>query len=356
MQYKQPRNIKKHFVDFINKVFSLNKEWENVEVEVIELKDDNAPDAFEQYPWDNEEYPRIAVFSNGSDDDHWAIDSRIGDYWTTLYIGDRARDYVVLGRNPIAFGIKSVNDPLVLRSVDIAAMYKGPYEEDITIKLWSTTANGLLPNTLLASGSISGKSLTRMEWMTTSLTPTITLTADTNYFISAEASSGSYYLMLDNDPSVNTTPFIRYATYLNGNWTGIGTKTALARVNGPVYRRLGGGQENSIRVFIEAKDLSTTQKISDLLYVYFHLIKHSNLTRKAKMTYPNTTGMNYDFVSDLTDEGIYIINVNKGAESVRPRGNDRLFSIELSLSCYSNWTEDFELPELKDFDIDVDSY
>ena len=88
------------------------------------------------------------------------------------------------------------------------------------------------------------------------------------------------------------------------------------------------------------------------------MAKHSNPQRKEKMgVNANETGMNYDFVSDLTDEGIYIIDVDKGAESVRVRGNDRLFSVDLSLSVYSNWVEDFILPVLDDINIDdINSY
>ena len=127
-------------------------------------------------------------------------------------------------------------------------------------------------------------------------------------------------------------------------------------MQGPTYQRLGGGQNNTIRIFIESKDLATSQKIADLLFVYFHLAKHSNSQRKVKISIPNQTGMDYSFVSSLTDEGIYIIDVNKGIESVRVRGNDRLFSIDLTISCYSSWVEDFALPTIEDIDLGIDSY
>jgi len=179
---------------------------------------------------------------------------------------------------------------------------------------------------------------------------------DTDYFVSVHTSGSlgnSYNLLLDSDPDAAITPFIQLSTGTIGSWTSVSDKTVFAQVNGPVYYRVGGGLNSTIRVFVESKDLATTQKIADLLFVYFHLAKHSNPQRKEKMgTNANEMGMNYDFVSDLTDEGIYIIDVDKGAESVRLRGNDRLFSVDLSLSVYSNWEEDFTLPVLEDINTD----
>lgn len=359
MRYQQPRSIKHSFTDFVNKIFTLNKNWQNTNVEVVALSGDNSPVAFEQYPWDQEKYPLVVLFAEGTSDDHWAIDSRIGHYWDTLKIGSKPRDTIVLSNTSmVAFGVKTEEYDMNLRSVDLALQYIGPYENDIIVRLWSSGSSG--PGTILSSGSISGKEFSIMEWASTSLSPTFTLVKDTNYFVSAHTSGSlgnSYNLMLDNDPDATITPFIRLSTGTSGSWTSVADETVFARVNGPVYYRVGGGLDSTIRVFVESKDLATTQKIADLLFVYFHLSKHSNLQRKEKMgASANETGMNYDFVSDLTDEGIYIIDVDKGAESVRIRGNDRLFSVDLSLSVYSNWVEDFILPILSDIDTDITRY
>ena len=360
MRYQQPRSIKQNFTKFVNKVFTLNKSWQNTDVEIVALSGDNSPEAFEQYPWDSEKYPLVVLFAEGTSDDHWAIDSRIGHYWDILKIGSKPRDTIKLSNNSmVAFGVKTEEYDMPLRSVDLALQYIGPYENDIIVQLWNES--GGEPNTILTSGSISGKEFRIMEWASTSLYPTVTLVKDTDYFVSVHTSGSlgdSYNLMLDNNPDAEITPFIQLSTGTVGSWTSVSDETVFARVNGPVYYRVGGGLNSTIRVFVESKDLATTQKIADLLFVYFHLAKHSNLQRKEKMgASANETGMNYDFVSDLTDEGIYIIDVDKGAESVRVRGNDRLFSVDLSLSVYSNWVEDFILPILEDINTDdINSY
>jgi len=358
MLYKQPRDIKKNFVDIFNKIFSLNNTWLNNAVEVITLTDENSPKTYEQYPWNNEQYPLVVLFSEGSTDDHWAIDSRLGYYMDTLYIGKVPRDYIILSPTPVAFGVRSNDETLTIRAVDLAMQNRGLYEENIVVKLWNAVSGsaGYVPNTILASGSIKGNPSLQMNWLTTAIYPSTTLTANTNYFISAQAEN-SYYLMIDTSPDLSLTPFISYTTSGSTGWsTPNTTKTALARVNGPVYHRMGGGLYSRLRVFIEAKDLPTTQKITDLLFVYLHLLKHSNPNRKVKMTVPNETAMDFDFSSDLTDQGIYIIDVNKGGETVRIRGNDRLFSVDLTINCYSSWTEDFGLPTIEDIGVDVSGF
>jgi hypothetical protein len=358
LKYQQPRNIKQVFTTLFNKIFSLNSSWLNHEVEVITLSEDNSPQAFEQYPWNNEKYPLIVLFSEGVTDDHWAIDSRVGYFMDTLCIGKVPRNYLTLSSTPVAFGVRSNDIDLTFRQVEIAAQNIGPYEEDIVVKIWNSVSgsSGYTPNTVISSGSISGNADRNMNWLSTGVKPAIILSANTNYFISVQA-GGSYYLMLDTLPTLADTSFISYTTSGSIGWSiPDTTKTVLARVNGPVYHRMGGGLKSRLRVFVESKDLPTTQKITDLLFVYLHLLKHSDPTKKIKMPITNETAMSFDFASDLTDEGIYILDVNKGSETVRNRGNDRLFSIDLTINCYSSWSEDFGLPTLEDIGLDISDF
>lgn len=359
LEYRQPRDIKRTFTEFVNKIFHLNSSWLNTDVEVISLSNDNSPDAFEQYPWDSEHYPLVVCLSDSVADDHWAIDSRIGNFWETLQIGSVARDYVQLSANPVAFGVYAADTPLQLRQVKLPLHYLGPYEETVGLTLWSSGSSG--PSVKLASGSINPGQNTRYKWYSAGMYDlggnAVVLEANTNYFVSVKASSGSYALMIDNNPSTTITPFVRFLQFNGTFWVTDTTKTAYALVNGPIFQRLGGGLESHIRLYVESKDLATTQKIAELLFVYLHLQKHSNVRRKEKHQLPaNQTGMEYSFVGNLTRSGIYIIDVDKGGESVRNRGNDRLFSIELLVRCYSSWTEDFILPELRDIDTDINGY
>lgn len=353
LRYAQARDIKKSLVSYMNKVFDLNNSWVKDSVEVITLKDDNSPSAYEQYPWDNENYPIAVVFSEGSTDDHWAIDSRISDYRETIKLGVTPRTYTTLGVNPIAAALRPELSSLILHSAEILVKNIGPYEEPITIQILDTS--GGEPNAVLASGSIKGQHTAGIEWLRTAISPTITLDQNTTYAISAVAPSGSYYWFIDNDITSGVTPSATQWVSDGATWTTTSDQSPITKIHGPAVRRLGGGINTSLRIFVEAKDLSTVQKITDLLFVYLHLAKHGNALRSEQLTTPNITNMDYDFVSNLSDEGIYIISVNKGAETVRNRGNDRLFSVDLSVACYSSWSEDFVLPTLKEIDIDINS-
>lgn len=360
MKYVQNRDIKRKLVEFLNKVFALNKEWANSGLEVISLDGNNSPQSFEEYPWDAEKYPLIVLFGDSAGDDQWGVDSFVGYQWESIPIGSTPRKTLEISPYPVAFKVRATTEPMQIRNIQLALQYTGPYEERIFARVH--TANGLVPGTVVASGSAQATSAIRMKWHDIGVTPTTIIPADTDYFVSIYA-SGSYNLMVDNTPDTSITPFATYSQYSAkyndpaGTWSSPdATKTIYAKVNGPVYHRLGGGVSDNIRIFIEAKDLSTTQKIADLCYMYLHLARHSNPVRNVQLTTPNTTVTDYDFVSNLTDEMIYIINVDKGSEAVRNRGNDRLFSIELYVECYSNWSEDFALPELKKIDTNINSF
>lgn len=356
MQYNQERNIKQTFVDVFNKVFKGTAKWINTDVEVIGVSGENSPDVFEQYPWDNEKYPRVVIFAGASQADKWAIDSKICQVRDNIEFGTNAKDSVAITANPLGFLVSSPKLPIKLHSVSLSLQYLGPYEENVDVELWSATA-GLAPTpvTKLARGSFRGHQFARIQEMTVGIRPLITMTPDTNYFIVMKG-AGSYNLMLDTQPSADS-PNKTYMQLINNTWTTVSTtKTFVGTINGGAYQRLGGGISSAIRIYTEAKDLATVQKISDLVFVYLNLARHSNPGRAAKMVDPNTTSMLYDFVSDLTDKGIYVVDINKGPENVRERGADRVWSMEVDLNCYSHWTEDFSMPDLDDIETDINGF
>ena len=348
MSFHQSRNIKATFTKFINKVFALNSTWINEDIEVVSLSGDNSPKAYEQYPWDNEDYPIVVLFSEGSQDDKWAIDSIVSpNLRYTFNLGSTAREYTTMSQYPIVTGIIPRDDDLILQNADLLVKNIGPYEEPIFVDIYDDSSGE--PSNILASGSIEGTKTVGIEWLNVNITPHITLAKDSTYYLSARAPSGSYYWFSDNNISATVTPDPIIGIYNGATWAMTSDESFLTKVYSPSVKRLGGGLSSTIRVFCEAKDLSTAQKITDLIYVYLQLSKHSNTGRQVKLTLPSTmTSMDFDFASDLTDEGIYIINVSKGAETVRVRGNDRLFAVDVIVSCYSSWSEDFEIPTLED--------
>jgi len=359
LRYRQSRDIKKVFTSVVNKIFALNSEWANDGVEVVSVSGDNSPKAYEQFPWNNEKYPIVVLFSQGSNSDMWAIDSFISNHTQSLTAGSTPSSWVQLSSTPVATGFRLEQGAMTLKSSNILVQNIGPYEEDILLNIWDESSG--MPSTILTGGTIRGKKTSGIEWVHAQIAPEITLAQNTNYFLSAETAQisgsplGSYYWFTDNNVDTQITPYSWQGIKSTSSWTMTSSISPIAQLFGPSVKRLGGGAQTSIRMFIEAKDLSTVQKISELLFVYLHLARHSNANRSAKLSNPNITATDFDFVSDLSDEGIYIVDISKGAETVRVRGNDRLFSTDLTLTCYSHWTEDFVFPVLESLDFDFSS-
>jgi hypothetical protein len=86
------------------------------------------------------------------------------------------------------------------------------------------------------------------------------------------------------------------------------------------------------------------------------MLKHANIKRKEAIQYPPTLNVELEGLSDLTEAGIRIINISKGNENVRERGNDRIFSISFSIELYSSWSEDFEIDTIKKVLPDIENF
>lgn len=359
MKYVQNRNIKSKLVKNLRLLYKMYDEWLNNDFEVIQLSDKNSPQVFEHYPWELENYPIVVISGGGGDQDDWGLDSFIQQTWEIKYIGQTPRAYTTLASgSSIAFGVKSVGNNFKIRTVDVSLKSN---EADYDVSVILTSSIGGEPGIELASGSIPAENIdTTLDWRSVELLAQPVLQSDTEYFVKlhlVNGSYGNYYLMIDDEPSSSVTPFARTATLNGGSWTVSSGSTPLARVNGPTYKQLGGGVYANFTLLVEAKDLATTQKIAELTFTYLNLLRHSNVQRDIKVSFPNTTHTEFDRMASLADDGIVVMTVRKGSESIRERGNDRLFSIPLDVACYGRWTETYEFPTVKEVDIDnLESY
>lgn len=359
MKYYQNRNIKSALVKYLRNVFKLYTSWTNQEVEVIQLSGDNSPRVDEQYPFNNENYPIVIVGGAGSDSDPWALNSFVTNSLETLYVGKDPNSYSTLDINtPVAFGIQSPEN-FIVRNVGLNVKVNSDSDYDIMLTLMSSSFG--VPTTNIASGSISSTRIgTEIKWVYAELFPEVMLTKNVQYFVQlslTNGSYGSYYLIEDNSPDPSITPFVRRATSGSVGWTVTSGSTPLGLVQGPIYRLLGGGVTTRFTIFIEAKDLAAVQKLSELIFVYLHVARHTNLKRENQLDFPNATRTEFEQMGDLANTGIHVVDLTKGSESVRDRGNDRVFSLSLTLTCYSNWAEVYGAPTIKEIDTtDIDNF
>ncbi len=360
MKYTQHRDIKKRLVRYLRLAYKINNEWLNEDFEVLSLSANNSPEVYEQYPWNNENYPIVVVGGAGGIQDDWAVDSYLQNIWRNKKIGSIPRTYMTLDSDTVAaFGVKVTDYDFKIRDVGIA-LKQGKAGSDYDVMVTLMSSGSLGPENSLASGSVSAVDISsKLDWGLTELVPEYTLTKNTEYFVKlhlAHGSYGNYYLMIDDSPDVSITPLPRLALSGSLGWSITPGTTPLAILHGPVYKQLGGGVYANFSIYIEAKDLASTQKISELTFVYLNLLRHANIQRISNMTYPNATGTDFDRMAALADLGITVININKGSESVRERGNDRIFSISLDVSCYGRWTETYEMPTLQRIEEIIENY
>lgn len=359
MKYTQSRQIKKYLVAYLQKCFAMYTEWVNSGLEVIDISNDNSPNIHEQYPFDSENYPIVVVGGAGSSQDDWGIDNLINDSYIAKRMGTQAVGYQILDNsNQVVYGVQ-FNEDFDIRNIDIALMQYKDIEEPLYVYLYSSGSNG--PDQILASGSIKGfsKSLSSIIWGATELFPSFTLLKGAPYFVGinlAPTSYGSYYLMTDSALSKTDNSFNILGVSGSTGWTFINGTSVVSTINGPVYKILGGGMEINFSILVESKDLASTQKISELCFMYLNFLRYGKLQRESLMDFPNELRIGYNRDSNMTADGINLVSVDKGAESIRDRGNDRLFSVTLSVACYGRWSESFELPTIKEIDENINNF
>jgi hypothetical protein len=358
MKYTQLRDVKHSIVDHLRKMFAMNTTWINDGLEVIELDEGNSPKIEEQFPFEAENYAIVVVAGASTTPDEWAIDNLITDAYQTKWAGIRSISYETMDNtNQFAYGIQFTED-VPIRNISIALKQNKNFAEPIDVCLYGSGSYGL--GTTLSSGSIKGFEGNKdITWGTTELTPEYTLIKNTPYFIGLQLAPtryGSYYLMTDNVLTGTDNSYNILGISGSNGWNFTENVSPVSIIEGPVYRLLGGGLNITFSVLIEAKDLSTVQKISELCFVYLTLLRYGKLQRESLMDNPNQTRIEYNREDNMLGEGIGIVSIEKGAESVRERGNDRIFSVTLSVACYGRWSEEFTLPTIKEIDLDINKF
>jgi len=357
MKYLQMHDIIDYFAKSFRKIFAQNTIWVNEDNEVVELTEGNTPQVYDHLPREPENYPYISIEGGPGAGDPWAINDRVDNLWISERFGSQPLSYEILGNGyKRAFGIQ-LNEDLKLRDVGIALKYASRLNGDITLNLSSASAS--FPGVAIASGTIDAFEDTDFVWKWCELYPQITLLQNQLYFLTLEAPSDCiYYVAKDTNPDATLTPYPYLATkYGSGAWSLSSSSTLFAVVQGPVYIRLGGGIKSNLIFRIEAKDIHSMRSVKNIVFMYLNALKHADLKRKEAITYPPTLNVDFDFMSETTEVGVKIINISESAESVRERGNDRIFSVLYTVEVYGFWQEDFRadtvkkvVPDIKSFD------
>ena len=356
MRYLQTKDIVHYLVESLRKVFATNNTWLNEDQEVVEITGANIPTVYDHQPREPEKYPIVVIEGTGGSVDYWGIDDFVDKIWISEKLGSVPRSYELLGNDcKQAIGIQ-VDDFLKLRDIAIAIGFKERLNGDINVNFSSASAN--VPGITISSGTINAFEDRDLLWKYIELNPPIVLAPNQLYYAELEAPDDCvYYIGKDTSPDLTLTPHPYHAVkYGSGSWNVSSSSTLLAIIQGPVYNRLGGGIQVNLSLRVEAKDIWTMHSIEDIIFMYLNMLKHSNLKRKQAIVYPPVLNVELQNLSELTEKGIHLINIVKGSEDVRERGNDRIFSVAFSIELYSLWQEDFEIITLKQITLDKQEF
>jgi hypothetical protein len=344
MHYHLNKYLISNLTNYLRRVFRYNSQWVNLGVEIVQFSSGSEQLVFEQFYNENEKYPVITLGSNGGSITPFGFN----DFLTTgadsvEIIGNRNLSMVILSSNaPVAF---SLTDNLLTKTLGNISL-KGAWSQtggggdDITVNLYK---DYLTTPILVASGSLSGITEITFQDMETELFPTITLDQQ-DYWIELQVASGSdYYIGID------TT---RTTKYISGTGSIQSTGSVVGFVRFPSSLTFGGLYEcNMVFRCMSKNQTAQAYDLSELIIQYLSLGKHAVISRESDaidgmelptISYSNSSGT-------LSVAGINIKDIRIGAVENRRRGEkDLIFTVPISLTVMTEWSQQFNANYLKD--------
>lgn len=127
---------------------------------------------------------------------------------------------------------------------------------------------------------------------------------------------------------------------------------AAKNVRGISQKILGGYNNIPLSATVVAKDVDTSRKIADVVFLYFAALKQADLLRGS------TTGLNLELVtsSEFSRAGIYVVQNPRIDSSERKRSQENLYLTTVTVSLLCPWRIGFLLPLLRELDVDISSY
>ena len=353
MYWRFSKQLKKHIVEYLRKVFSYLSTVDNNQYEIIDLTNDIYDRlVYERWMEENEQYPVIVVSSEGGSLTNLSLNDHLD---TLAYEEIKTTDI----DNKIEFGITNPKAAVYFKSTEsftldyISAQLANTGvgdEANINVNLHSGSLAAGPSAIILSSGSMWGFSNNSYQYMETirlPMWPEYSIIKNNNYWISfnVENNSSSYYLGL------NTTAITDgYASGSGSIWTIHSGSTGAIKIAGISKQRIGGAGEFTIRMDCSARDINTMSNIADISALYLGLAKTTNIDRTKSNI------LSLSFVRDwLKDEhGIKIKAIRFGGESSRQHGSSIgiIYTTTIFIEIQTTWYEDFDATMLEFLNID----
>jgi len=339
LQFKLNHYVVTTFVDLIQRIFTYNQRFVNQGISVIEIPSASSKVfAVEQFHENFERYPIVTVGVLGGNYMHTSINNYIGDSTPSVDLGVYAYSYqLITGSDTLAFSLPT----------DVIVSGSSGFTFNVA---WSGTGSGYGINYTIyqnyttaaqsvASGVIAAGEYTSITPIYTPFIPDLQFSSGDVWMVLTPASSSSYLLMVD--PTVTAS-----YQYNSHSYSG----SLVGNIQLPNMLRVGGAFTSSYSITCTSKNDSTIcYDIIELIAQYLELTKNAQISRASG----NVDGLKlYDLVlsvaGELTQKEIYIQSVRQGGLTRQMRGeNDELFSLMLTVTCYTLWNEDFHVEQLQ---------
>ena len=349
-------NIEK-ITTFIKQIFRYNSEWNNLGYQIVQFASGSEPLVFEQFFEENERYPIITVGAVGGNYRRLSINDSFGiASFDSIKLGTNATQMVAIDFDTtLAVQLPSSSLGSQLSGITTYFVYPGqgfPNGWGINVDLYSNFTTS--PN-LVASSSYGINENTIWNYNFVGFYPYVSL-SENDYWIQYTPISGStYYVGIDpNGPGI----------YQVSGSTGVATYSGsvVGELKSPQTDRMGGSYESSLTIRVQDKNnTARASDLAELISIYLTLGKYGYIDRSANstdgITIPELINNPTSLVSELTNSGIFIKNVNGGGMQSRRRGEyDNIFIYQINVDLFTEWYEDFGLEPLENVDITIDSF
>lgn len=358
MNYQLSEYLVIETVAFFQRVFRYNSQWLNANIELVQVASGSTLQVFEAFSEAEETYPSIAIASTGGQIQHLSMNNaQSSSQQSELIISERSSITKRISDTEslaVQLPASAIRD-LTIRGLSAYYGWTGVGDggDDVTAVLYRDYTT--LP-VQVASASLPGRETVDFQRSYAEFTPYPEMSG-TDYWVVFSATAASpYYVGLD---ATDDSTMYRYIT---SSGTAPASGSLAGTLTLPATFTIGGAYNSKIGVRIRAKNSSKVAlQLAELVAQYCEYAKHAYISRAATATDGMKSVYLDSGVAEFTKKGIYIKDVAIGAVDVQPRGqNDNIFSILVSIDCFTEWQQSFAAetldPNVDDFTIDITSF
>ena len=351
MHWRLDKYLIEQSVQLLRRVFSYNSEWNNKDIEIVQVASGSSTLVFEQFFNEPEKYPIIVISPLGGSNSQ----SGFNDLWR-----DVTDDKVELGERGLSVVEISNTDLLEIpipeelygesvRGIDLQLSWTGVGEGgNILINFYK---NFTTSPELIGSGSFEGTLDKNLNTYFIELSNNISLTGEDLYFTLQTTSNNSYFIAFDNSASfISRYNQNNNISNLNGSIVG--------SIYLPAFKRIGGDYHSSLNFKVFTKnDTKSLYNLADLISIYFTLTKHSNISRRGYAVNGLSLSESRSVLSELSEKGIYVKSIKQGGVENRRRGKkDIIYARSVNIEFFSEWFQDFPMDTIKNIEVDANSF